>query len=293
MKTLFIVNPVAGKKSSLKIWNDIKGLIKSPFEYVLTKAPGEAVKLSRDASKNFDRIVAVGGDGTVCEVANGLIGSDVNMGIIPAGTGNDFIRTLRIPQDPRKALDVLEKGFPDYIDLGRYEGGFFINVAGIGLDAEVARYSNEDVKYLKGAPAYVFALMRTLFKFSPRNAVIEIDDKKLYCRLWLVTVANAKYYGGGMKICPDAEVDDGFLDICMVKEMSRLEILKFLPRVFAGGHRTHPAFEVIRGKKISIDFEVPTAVHADGDHIGYTPVKFEIVPKALKVIRNNFKRLGR
>lgn len=293
MKTLFIVNPVAGKKSSLKIWNDIKGLIKSPFEYVLTKAPGEAVKLSRDASKNFERIVAVGGDGTVCEVANGLIGSDVNMGIIPAGTGNDFIRTLRIPHDPRKALDVLEKGFPDYIDLGRHEGGFFINVAGIGLDAEVARFSNEDVKYLKGAPAYVFALIRTLFKFSPRNAVIEIDDKKLYRRLWLVTVANAKYYGGGMKICPDAEVDDGFLDICMVKEMSRLEILKFLPRVFAGGHRTHPAFEVIRGKKISIDFEVPTAVHADGDHIGYTPVKFEIVPKALKVIRNNFKRLGR
>jgi len=289
MKTLFIVNPVAGRSKSLNIWNKIKDHIRFPFEYVLTKAPGEAKDIAAGAcNRGFTRVVAVGGDGTVSEVVNGLAFSDMEMGIIPAGTGNDFIRTVGIPNDPNGALAVLEEGYSEYMDLGRHEKGFFINVAGVGLDAEVARATNEDVKFLTGTPAYVFALVMTLLRFSPREAAVEIDGKTIHRRLWLVSVGNAKYYGGGMMICPDAVVDDGLLEIGMVNDMSRLEILRFLPRVFSGGHKNHPAFEVFRGKQVKISFETPTAAHADGDYIGVTPASFSIMPRALKVIRNNF-----
>lgn len=289
MKTLYIVNPVAGRRKSLKIWNTIKEYIKSDFDFVFTEAPGEATQIaSRARSQNFTRVVAVGGDGTICEVANGLALSDVELGIIPAGTGNDFARTIGIPPDPVKALDVLERGCPGYIDLGRHEKGFFINVAGVGLDAEVARAVNEDVKFLTGTPAYLYALAMTLLRFSPRKAVIEIDGRKIHRKLWLIAVGNAKFYGGGMMICPDAVVDDGLFEVCIVNDISRLEIIKFLPKIFSGGHKNHPAFEVFRGKQVRIDMDVPTAAHADGDSIGFSPVYFSILPGALKVIGNNF-----
>lgn len=288
MNTLFIVNPAAGRGKSLKIWNKIKDKINFPYEFVLTKAPGEAVDIAAGArDRGFTRVVAVGGDGTICEVVNGLVLKDLEMGIIPAGTGNDFIRTVGIPREPSAALAVLEKGRPEYIDLGKHEKGFFINVAGVGLDAEVARATNEDVKFLTGTPAYVFALIMTLLRFFPRKATIEIDGKTIRRKLWLVAVGNAKYYGGGMMICPDAVLDDGFLEVCLVNDMSRFEILRFLPHVFSGGHRSHPSFEVFRGKRIRIDFEIPTAAQADGDYIGVTPTSFSIMPRALKVVRNN------
>lgn len=289
MKTLFVVNPVAGRGKCLKIWNNIKYYIKFPFDFVFTQAPGEAAEIAAGArNRGFTRVVAVGGDGTICEVGNGLALSDVEMGIIPAGTGNDFIRTIGIPQDPKDALAVLEQGHTQYIDLGRHEKGFFINVAGVGLDAEVARATNEDVKFLSGTPAYIFALITTLIHFSPRKAVVEVDGKTYHRKLWLAAVGNASFYGGGMMICPDALVDDGLLEVCLVNDMSRLEILRFLPRVFSGGHKSHPAFEVFRGKQVKISFEIPTAAHADGDCIGCTPVSFSIMPRALKVIGNNF-----
>lgn len=288
MNTLFIINPAAGRGRSLKIWNSIKDKIGFPHEFVLTKAPGEAADIAASAHhRGFCRVVAVGGDGTICEVANGIVFKDLEIGIIPAGTGNDFARTVGIPLEPRAALAVLEKGRPEHIDLGKHEKGFFINVAGVGLDAEVARATNEDVKFLTGTPAYVFALMMTLMHFYPRKATIEIDGKTIHRKLWLAAIGNAKYYGGGMMICPDAVLDDGLLEVCLVNDMSRFEILRFLPRVFSGGHKTHPSFEVFRGKKIRIEFEIPTAAQADGDYIGMTPASFSIMPRALKVVRNN------
>jgi len=156
---------------------------------------------------------------------------------------------------------------------------------GAGLDAEVVRDSNEDVRFLTGAPAYVYALITTIFKFSPVNAVIEADGRRLERKIWLISVANGKYYGGGMMISPDSAVDDGYLDICLVNEISRFEIIKFLPRVFNGGHKNHPAFEVIKAREAKVIFEKKVMVQADGEIIGNTPFEVSIIPKALRVIR--------
>lgn len=289
MKTLFIINPIAGRNKSKIIWNDIKSHINIPFDYVFTQMPGDARRFAHDAySQGFKRVVAVGGDGTVSEVVNGIVGSDLELGIIPAGTGNDFVKTLNIPLTPKEALTVIETGKTTMVDLGKSEKGFFINVAGAGFDAEVVNTTNVDIKFLTGTPAYVSGLIINLVRYSPREAQIEIDGKVYHRKLWLIVVANGQYFGGGMKISPDAVIDDGLFDICMVNSMSRLEILRFLPKVFTGAHKTHPALEVIRGRNIKIDFKTPTKVQADGEVIGNTPVSFSIVSKALKVIRNNF-----
>jgi diacylglycerol kinase (ATP) len=289
LKTLFIINPIAGRNKSKIIWNDIKSHINIPFDYVFTQTPGDARRFAHEAySQGFKRVVAVGGDGTVSEVVNGIVGSDLELGIIPAGTGNDFVKTLNIPLTPKEALTVIETGKTTMVDLGKSEKGFFINVAGAGFDAEVVNTTNVDIKFLTGTPAYVSGLIINLVRYSPREAQIEIDGKVYHRKLWLIVVANGQYFGGGMKISPDAVIDDGLFDICMVNSMSRLEILRFLPKVFTGAHKTHPALEVIRGRNIKIDFKTPTKVQADGEVIGNTPVSFSIVSKALKVIRNNF-----
>jgi diacylglycerol kinase (ATP) len=289
LKTLFIVNPIAGRNKSLEIWNSIKPHIKHSFNYALTIAPGDAMSIAANAkNQGFTRVVAVGGDGTVCEVANGIVGTDIELGIIPAGTGNDFVKTLKIPQLPIEALAVIENGHIDTVDIGKHEKGYFINVAGVGFDAEVVNTTNVDLKFLTGSFAYITSVIWNLIRYSSREASIEIDGKVFQRKLWLVAIANGQYFGGGMRISPDAKVDDGLFDICMVNDMSRLEILKFLPRVFSGGHKNHRAFEVLRGKHIKIEFNTPTMTQADGEVLGYNSTNFSIIPKALKVIRNNF-----
>jgi len=288
MKTLFIVNPVAGRKNSFKIWNGIRSHIDYPYEYIFTKAPGDATNIAKVAVKQgFKRIVAVGGDGTVSEVVNGIAESQVELGIIPSGSGNDFIKALNIPENPIDALTVIKNGCIKEVDLGKYDKGYFINVAGAGFDAETLN-TNQNLKLFKGSLAYVASVILTLMKYAPRKAKIVIDGKTYYRKLWLAVVANGQYIGGGMKISPDATIDDGVFDVCLVNEISRFEIIRFLPRVFNGSHKQHKAFEVIKGKKVEIKFDTPTMVQTDGEIIGYCPITFSIIPKAIKVIRNNF-----
>jgi diacylglycerol kinase family enzyme len=161
---------------------------------------------------------------------------------------------------------------------------FFVNVVGAGLDAEVADAVNKSVRFFNGTLTYLVQLMKVLTVYTTRDVTIEIDGKTVKRRAWLVSVGNAKYYGGGMMICPDALVDDGFLDVCIVNEISKAELLRFLPCVFSGKHKNHPAYEVLKGKKVKIKFAPPAKVHADGDVIGVTPVEFSVEPGALKVL---------
>jgi len=286
MKCLFLVNPATGRNNSYRIWKDIRPHISFPYDFTFTSAPGEATKIAEDAARQgFERVVAVGGDGTVSEVVNGIAGKDAELGIIPAGSGNDFVKALNVPQKPLDALAAIKRGRSQEVDLGRHDGGFFINVAGVGFDAETL-HTNRNIKFLRGSLAYVTSVILTLVRYSPKNAKITIDGKTYHRKLWLVAVANGQYFGGGMKISPDSKIDDGLFEVCLVNEISRLEIVRFLPRVFNGGHKEHRAFEVIRGREVKIDFETPTMVQTDGEIIGLTPVTFSLQPKALRVIRS-------
>ncbi|MCG0275111.1 MAG: diacylglycerol kinase family lipid kinase [Thermosediminibacteraceae bacterium] len=290
MKTFFVVNPAAGKRKALTIWNRLKPTVDIPYDFVLTERPGQATDIAREAVKaGYGIIVAVGGDGTIREVIQALAGSEALLGVIPAGTGNDFVRSVGIPHDPKGALEVIKSGKARRIDLIRAGSNFFINVAGAGLDAEVADAVNKSTKFLRGPLVYVMELLRVLATFSPRHVTIEIDGTVVKRKAWLVSIGNARYYGGGMMICPDALVDDGFLDVCIVNEISRIELLRFLPSVFSGNHKNHPAYEVLRGKRVKIQFERPVKVHADGDVIGTTPVEFSVEPGAVKVVTGEHK----
>lgn len=290
MKAFFVVNPAAGKKRSLAIWNRLKTLIDIPYDFALTERPGHATEIAKEAIKvGYGKIIAVGGDGTVREVVQALSHSEACLGVIPAGTGNDFIRSVRIPPEPKRALEIIKNGNVRRIDLLRAGSNFFVNVVGAGLDAEVADAVNKGVKLFNGTLTYLVQLMKVLATCATRDVTIEIDGKTVKRKAWLVSVSNAKYYGGGMMICPDAQVDDGFLDVCIVNEISKAELLRFLPCVFTGKHKNHPAYEVLKGKKVKIEFVPPAKVHADGDVIGVTPVEFSVEPGALKVLTLTLK----
>lgn len=286
METLFIVNPSAGRGRCLNIWRSLEHRITIPYSVTMTQGPGDATKKARDAVKQgFKKIVSVGGDGTLNEVVNGIVGSKIELGVIPAGSGNDFAKTAGIPLNATEALEYAQRGRSDFIDLGKFNGSYFINCSGAGFDAEVVRTVNEDMRLLKGTGAYVASVLVSLIRFAPWDAVITVDGKIFKRNVWLIAAAKGKYFGGGMMIAPDASMESGQFDVCIVNKMSRFDIIRFLPKVFKGAHTSHPAFEVIRGKHIQIESEESVPIQVDGENKGRLPADFSVLPKAVKVIR--------
>ncbi|MDI9637407.1 diacylglycerol kinase family lipid kinase [Kamptonema cortianum] len=238
----------------------------------------------RAAGEGYDIVAAAGGDGTVNEVASALIGSEAVLGILPMGTGNDLARTIGVGTDLKRAAECIATGTVREIDCGRVGNGYFVNVAGCGFDAQVATKINSGFKFLKGRPAYLAAVMSTLLSYRPIPINLTVDGIQHQLEVMLCAVANAKCYGGGMMIAPQADLSDGLLDVVVVKSVGKLEFLRAFPRVFSGNHLSHPKVESFRGKSIRIESAVDAPVLADGEEIGTTPVEFEVVPRALKVL---------
>ncbi|MDI3541046.1 MAG: hypothetical protein PWP66_584 [Thermosediminibacterales bacterium] len=207
-------------------------------ESYFTKAPGHASSLAKALEiKGFQKIIVMGGDGTLHEVVNGLDTENIVLSIIPAGTGNDFCRLLGIPLNPQIAAKTLFEGEVTCLDIGRVNDRFFVNVAGVGFDAQVAEEVNNNVKWLTGTAAYLFALFKLLISY--RNIPLKIIlDKNvvLDIKSFLLAVGNAQYYGGRMRIVPSAVIDDGFFHVCVAGDVNRLEVLTTLPKIFSGKH---------------------------------------------------------
>ncbi|MHB8756613.1 MAG: diacylglycerol/lipid kinase family protein [Bacillota bacterium] len=287
MSTLVIVNRLAGHGRAAGIWEQIRPVLLargSEYEWVETLRPGHATELARDAvSRGFQRVIALGGDGTVHETVNGLALSPIVLGVIPAGTGNDFAKTLALPRNPAQALAAIDSGRVRRIDLARANDRYYMNVAGVGFDAEVAGEANRIPKYIKGAFGYVVSIFRVLPRYSPVSLRIDLDGRILEQPCLLVSAGNGRYYGGGLKICPEAIPDDGLLDVIVGGDLGKAETLAVLPRVFVGTHITHPKVKTYRAVKVRIESPVPLLVQADGEIIGQTPVTFELIPGALAV----------
>lgn len=292
----FIVNRVSGNGRSFKIWNHIeKMLLEKNVSYCVrfTQKTKHATSLVEELvnKEKVDVIVAVGGDGTIQEVVNGLVGTKIPLGIIPAGSGNDFSRGLDIPTKYEQALERILKGKPKLIDIGYVNSTYFCTVVGIGFDGEVAQKTNTSIfkKLLNfirmGQISYIVSALNVLIHYKPKDISLMID-KKLYKipNVWLIAVANLPFYGGGLFICPKAISNDGLLDICIVQGMSKWDLLRTFPLVFKGNHISSPYIKVIKGKEIEVYSEDPVTIQADGEIIGQTPALIRIESGSLYVI---------
>jgi diacylglycerol kinase (ATP) len=291
-RALVVVNPVAGRGRARGIWaraadgqhESLEGV-----ECLATDHPGHARQFAREAAvRGVERVIAVGGDGTVSEVAGGLAGSDACLGIIPAGTGNDFARALGLPTSPHQALRVALDGPARSVDLGAIHAGdqqvSFVNVAGCGFDAEVVRRTTGP--RVGGALPYLLGVVRTLAAFRPRPMRLLMDGRKLERSALGIAVAIAPSYGGGMRIAPGAVLDDGLFDVCLIGDVNPLQILGLLPRLYRGTHITHPAVEMFRCRELIVEPLTPTDVccQADGELLGRIPATFSLRPNGLRCV---------
>lgn len=290
MKHLFIVNPAAGKGKTLQLIPEIKKIFAGRSDEPLveiTEKPGHATELVKSyVSKEHYRVYSVGGDGTVNEVVNGLVGSGSSLAVIPAGTGNDFIKNFTNVKDLHHILLHAVDGTEKCIDLGRVNGRYFVNISSIGLDAMVA-YNMTRFKKLplvSGAPAYILGLLSTLFSFDSYPLKIAIDGEYIEKKSLLIAIANGRYYGGGIKAAPHASLEDGKFDICLVREMGKLEILKFFPKYAEGRHSEIEGIRFYRGQKIEISGSIPMALNIDGEVQMAREAVFEILPEALRLV---------
>ncbi len=286
---VFIVNPVAGNGLAARAWARISDDLTAAgarFETLWTEKPKDGIAKARTAlGMGATRVVSVGGDGTIHEIANVLFGRDAELGIVPLGRGNDFARTVGIPADPREAARLALEGPSRPIDLGQANGEVFINVAGLGFDAEVAAEANRLGMIVNGTVTYFASVFTTLRRYSCQDVTISIDGKSWDQRILLLAVGNGKYYGGGMKITPDAVVDDGLLDIVIAGDMTRLETIMVLPKVYSGAHIHHPKASTYRGKEVTVTSSTSLNVHAEGEIISKTPVTFKVLAGALRLVR--------
>jgi diacylglycerol kinase (ATP) len=292
-----IVNPMAGVGKTGRRWPELKTKFEATglkFDYELTERPGHAVELAREAVRNgYELIVSVGGDGTINEIVNGIYGegSGAMLGIICTGTGSDFIRTLNLPRDPVEACKRLLKpermavdlGVVEYLKNGQPQKRLFVNFAGVGIDAEITRATTASNKKLGGKPGYLSGLVNTLVTYHNEEAELIIDGVSSKKKLSEVLVSNGKYGGGSMYVAPRAELSDGLFDVMLIDAIGRFELLSAFPMIYKGTHEKHPKVTMLRGKEIEVRPAHPWPLQADGEVLGETPVKIEIIPKAINI----------
>ena len=262
---------------------------------LLSARPGEITELAERAARAGARlVVVVGGDGTVNEAVNGLLRTDdpPELAVIARGTGDDFIRTHGIPSSVDPAIEVARSGVGRPVDAGRIEyrtldGGWathhFANVASVGMSGAVARRANATSKALGGRITFFYALTREFVVWRNTEVTVEVDGETRRGRMHDVIVANGGYHGGAMKLAPDARPDDGVFDIVLIGDVSKLDFVTTAPKLYTGRHVGHPKVDVLRGATVRVDAAVPLPIEADGEVLGTTPARFDVLPQAYRV----------
>lgn len=289
MKLLFIINPTAGNGRAIRIGRMLADAVKSRGIHGairVTERPGHGEELAAEAAaQSWDGVVAVGGDGTVHEAVNGLAESDVPLGIIPVGTGNDFARALGIPRQPLPALDVIVAGHVRSVDLGEVNGRRYVQVAGVGFDAEVAAAVTRNRARMPGGGAlpYLWGILHKMATYKNQRLTLETEGGTVEREALMVAIGNTRNYAGGLMICPDAQLDDGLLDMCLIGNLSHWQRVNVLARVFSGGHVRHPKVSYGKTPWLNIDGPSNLLVQADGQIIGNLPARVRVLPLAGRV----------
>lgn len=298
--TKVIVNPIAGAGRTVRKWPQIMSLLKSiglSFEYDLTEASGHAIELAKSAAKKgYELVVSVGGDGTINEIVNGLYNAgnirDVTLGIISTGVGSDFIRTIGIPRSYKEACQrlmnsrklVVDLGVVEYVNNGEVSKRLFVNFAGLGFDAEVVKATTQRFKALGSTPSYLIGLLTTFVFYETKQVSLILDGQPEERRVWTILMSNGKYGGGGMLAAPNADLTDGLLDVVVIGDLSKLNLLKSLPRIYKGTHLSHPKVTVKRAREIDIRPRQQMSLQADGELLGQAPAHVYMLPTMLNVV---------
>ena len=294
---MFLVNPASAAGSTGKRWPEIahraaaRGL---DGDALISDAPGQLGELAAGAVRDgARRLVVVGGDGSVNEVVNGLDHTpDVELAVIPRGTGWDFVRTFGIPNDLDDAIDVALAGAVREIDLGtasyRTWAGdearsTFANVASAGISGAIARRANDSSKALGGKVSYYWATLSVFFGWQTGEMRVTVDGESRSGKMIDAMICNGRYLGGGMMMCPEAEPDDGLFDVLLIGDVTKRDLAFVLPKTYKGKHLPHPRLELLRGRVVTVESEEPLPIELDGEQPGTTPARFEVVPRALRL----------
>jgi YegS/Rv2252/BmrU family lipid kinase len=304
MEWFVIVNPNAGKRKGEKDWLIIASLLHEAgieFTNVFTEHRGHAVQLTKKYIENgFRQIIVVGGDGTLNEVVNGIFSQthapseQIKLAMIPVGTGNDWCRMFNIPADYKQAVKLLLNPHIFIQDTGtiKYISGdgkeitrYFVNMAGMGFDALVAKKTNKQKDLGKSNPlSYVVNIFSSLFIYTSTRVTILLDNEKISSDIFSMSVGICQYNGGGMKQAPDALPDDGLFDLTLIKPIGKFKIIRNVIKLFDGSFTRLPEVSTFRSSKIIIHSEPAMFLEADGESLGHTPFVFTIIPQSLHVV---------
>jgi YegS/Rv2252/BmrU family lipid kinase len=300
-QTVFLVNPASANGSTGREWPQIahraaeSGL---EGEALFSEGPGGVVKLAeRAVGMGARRLVVVGGDGTVNEAANGLLatgtGHEVELAVIPRGTGTDFVRTFGISHKLDEAIAVAREGSVREIDAGRvsfraWDGSsgssYFVNVASAGMSGAVAIRANATSKALGGKASFLWATLAVFARWQNADVTVDVDGERREGSMLDVIVANCEWLGGGMHMTPKAEPDDGVFDVLLIGDITKRDLVMTLPKIYRGTHLPHPKAEELRGVTIHVEARTRLPIELDGEQPGTTPATFEVVPSALRIL---------
>jgi diacylglycerol kinase (ATP) len=299
MATVFLVNPASGNGATGKRWPELAhraAALGLAGDALFSERPGHLIELARQAAEDgADLLVAVGGDGTLNEIVNGILqGSQrPDLATIPRGTGMDFVRTHAIPSGFDDAVRTAANGRAKTIDAGRvtyraWDGSeqvrFYANVGSVGMSGAVAQRANGMSKALGGKVTFFVALTQVFLRWKNTEVTVELADGQMRVgRMHDVIVANGQWHGGAMWLAPEARADDGLFDVVLIGDVTKLDFVTTAPKLYKGKHLAHPKVELLRSGRVRVDAVEHLPIELDGEQVGTTPVTFEIVPGALRV----------
>ncbi len=284
----FIVNPAAARGKAVRVAEKVKNICedrKMDFQLVYTNKSGDATEFAANARDQFDCTVAVGGDGTINEIVNGLMGGNSKLGIVPVGSGNDFVRALDIPHSLIEVMDILLTMKTQAIDIGKAGNRYFQNGLGIGFDAWVVDETLK-VHKLRGTAIYMYSVLKTIYSYEPPVVKLQYNDVSREEKFFMITVGNGISLGGGFKLTPNAIVDDGLFDLNIIRNLKKWEIYQNLLSVFAGKHIYLEQVTTDRTDQLTINSEEGFAAHVDGEllSLNLNSLDVKLLPKALEVV---------
>ncbi|MGV1050138.1 MAG: diacylglycerol/lipid kinase family protein [Solirubrobacterales bacterium] len=286
MPLALLVNPHSAGGKTLKLLPRVEAALdarRAEFRVQRTKGIEHGIDQALAAIEGGELPVVMSGDGLVGAVGGAMAGSEVPLGIIPGGRGNDLARVLGIPDEPEGAVETILAGQSRRIDVGEANGKRFLGIVSVGFDSEASRVANE-TRFLRGNLVYTYALVRTLIGWKPARFTIVIGEQRTRATGYFVAVANSRAYGGGMYIAPEADLEDGEFDVVTIGEVGRLRFVANLPKVLKGTHLGEEEVSVARARRLTLEASRAFPVYADGEHLTELPVALRVLPRALSVL---------